>query len=204
MSDKKVLIYDLEIVNCIPPRDESERDANFAYCGGWRDFKNMGISCAAYGWLSGREPVVFDWQDERGRLEFVEALQEADIISGFNSFGFDDKLLAANDVDTVTTYDLLYECRLAAYGSFSYQSQPRGHSYALDSIGKANNLTKTGHGALAPQWWQLGKYEDVRAYCQNDVVIEREALQMALDGKLVNPNTGELFKVRPMQAYVYC
>ena len=37
----KILIYDCEIINCIP---QGKRNPNFNYCGGWTDFPNMGIS----------------------------------------------------------------------------------------------------------------------------------------------------------------
>lgn len=205
-----VLIYDLEIIHCIPTREP--RQANFSYCGGWRDFEGMGISCAAYTWLDSDEPpIVFEWKDSFDRQSFVAALVKADIVCGFNSVNFDDRLLAANGVYCHTNYDLLLECRLAAYDSFDYRAQPRGHTLSLDSICKANGLEKTGHGALAPQWWQAGRRQDVLEYAQNDAAITKAALALAVRGKkvekdgqlriagsLVNPNTGEPFVVRPL------
>ncbi|WP_159785625.1 hypothetical protein [Sodalinema gerasimenkoae] len=196
----KTLIYDLEIIRCIPSK---VRFSDFDYCEGWRDFQNMGISVAAYGWLDDEDPTVFDWTDDVARSSFIEAINAADIVSGFNSVNFDDHLLAANGVEAKTTYDILFESRLAAYGSFDYQDQPEGHSYALDPICRANGLTKTGSGTLAPQWWQLGEKEKVRRYCQNDVRIEREVLRLALDGALVNPNSGQRLSVRPLAPYQY-
>ncbi|GEM_PF-3080833 len=38
-----ILIYDCEIIKCIPPK-EGERDPSLRYCRGWRDFEGMGIS----------------------------------------------------------------------------------------------------------------------------------------------------------------
>jgi DEAD/DEAH box helicase domain-containing protein len=196
----KTLIYDLEIIRCIPGK---VRFSDFDYCDGWRDFANMGISVAAYGWFDREDPIVFDWADDVARSSFIQAIKAADIISGFNSSGFDDHLLAANGVEVKTTYDILFECRLAAYGSFDYRDQPEGHSYALDPICRSNGLVKTGSGSLAPQWWQLGEKEKVRRYCQNDVRIEREVLRLALDGALVDPNSGQRLSVRPLAPYQY-
>jgi hypothetical protein len=98
---------------------------------------------------------------------------------------------------------LLLECRIAAYGSARYQDQPQGHSYALAPIVAANGMEKTGRGDLAPRWWQDGDKARVIAYCCNDVRIERAALRLGLAGQLKNPNTGELFKLRPLEPQIY-
>ena len=38
----KLLIYDAEIINCVPTN--GEQNPNYTYCRGWSDFPNMGIS----------------------------------------------------------------------------------------------------------------------------------------------------------------
>ena len=37
------IIYDCEIIRCIPPRDGIRND-DLAYCNGWHDYEGMGIS----------------------------------------------------------------------------------------------------------------------------------------------------------------
>ena len=195
----KILIYDLEIIKAIP---SVETIPGIEYCEGWRDFENMGISVCAYCYPDSL-PIVFDWADEHQRLIFQQELHESDIISGFNSHGFDDNLLAANGILARTNYDILYECRLAAYGSTNYLDQPKGHSYKLTDIVAANGMEKTGRGDLAAIWWQQGERSKVREYCYNDALIERNTLKLLLAEKLINPSTGEIFHPRPLANYAY-
>lgn len=197
----KTLIYDLEILKCIPSK--GARFDGYEYCEGWRDFENMGISACAYGWLDSEDVSVFDWADLPERQGFLNAIAAAEIISGSNSLAFDDQLLAANGVQARTGYDILLEARLVAYGSTSWEDQPEGYSYKLDSITQANGLKKTGSGTLAPQWWQDSRRDEVLAYCKNDVIIERATLRSLLAGTLIDPNTGEPLKGRPLGRYVY-
>lgn len=119
------LIYDLEIIKCLPPAIGEERSPDLQYCEGWSDFENMGISTAAYGWLDGGDPIAFEWQDTTARSKFIESLNQADIVSGFNSINFDDNLLKANGVEVLTGYDILFECRLAAYGSINFTTSQK-------------------------------------------------------------------------------
>lgn len=46
----ETLIYDCEIVNCIPDRNGYQKPG-FTYCKGWNDHANMGISLIG-AWLS--------------------------------------------------------------------------------------------------------------------------------------------------------
>ena len=197
----KTLIYDLEIVRCIP--SSSTRFDEYEYCDGWRDFENMGISVCAYGWLWDEAITVFKWNDKEPRALFAEALKEADIISGFNSSAFDDHLLAANGIQARTNYDILAEARLAAYGSTEWQKQPDGASYKLDAIAQANGQKKIGSGSLAPQWWQEGLEQKVLDYCFHDVAVERKMLRMLLACILRDPNTGKMLKGRDLADYSY-
>lgn len=194
------LIYDCEILRCIPPKgvyisgEDPYRYGNgFAYCQGWGDFAGMGISCLAY--IFGGFAKVFDWQNLADRNEFLSAAATASQIIGFNSKAFDDKLLEANGVFISTTYDLLEEVRLAAYGSSSWEDTPKGCSYSLDAIARANGAAKNGSGSLAPQLWQQGKYEEVLDYCLNDVIITHKLLELGLQGLLIDPNTANRLQI---------
>lgn len=200
MGNLSALIYDLEIIKGIPGKT---RIPKIEYCEGWNDFENMGISVGAYGWLD-EEPIhAFYWEDEGDRQRFVEALQAADIISGFNSLSFDDNLLSANGVKAQTNYDILLEVRLAAYGSTSWKDQPETASYRSADIVEANGMEKTGDGALAPVKWQKGERKWVLDYCHNDVFIERETLKLLLQGTLKDPNNSQVLQGRPLEAYAY-
>lgn len=199
----KNLLYDCEIIKCIPPSNPTDRVPDLEYCQGWRDFSNMGISCVGFcEWEDGEEPSYsvivcdtpgFDWEV----LQF-ELNEDIDRVIGFNSKGFDDSLLKANGVDLQTTYDILEECRIAAGFTADYTSVPKDYSYSLDKITSANGYKKTGHGAKAPEMWQRGQHQDVLDYCLNDVKISYEILMLGLKGQLRDPNKGELLQLRSL------
>jgi hypothetical protein len=194
-----ILVYDIEIIKAIPPKDDADRIEGIKYCNGWRDFAGMGIACIAYqindepvdvslSAQNFKDVIAFHWQGFRA--------------IGFNSIGFDDKLLAANHRDGFqffkSDYDLLVEVRAAA-GYQSYKDVPQGHTYKLDAIAQANGMAKTGTGELAPIMWQCGQWKEVIEYAKNDVVVTRKLLDLGLAGELVDPNTGEKLKLREIE-----
>lgn len=186
LEPMKRLFFDLEIIKLIKP---DPRYPLMAVCGGWDDFDNMGISCVGYA-VEDQEPIAEGWLCG----DFVAMALSGDYqLIGFNSHNFDDRLLAANGVKR-QSLDLLAMVRLAAYGSKSWQDQPEGYSYKLDALAEANliNFRKTGHGALAPLLWQLGRQQEVCDYCANDVKI-LQALWFKFHGEgLIDPNNGRL------------
>lgn len=198
-----MLIYDIEIINCIPEKDKPN-NPDYTYCEGWHDHENMGISVIG-AYFRGNYIVFTDapctgdfyWYSLTNFLPFVQAIQlTGEKIGGFNNRNFDDKVirLVANRAFT-SNFDLLQEIRLAAYGSTEWSDQPKGSCYSLDAIAKANGMAKTGHGALAPQQWQDGKYDEVIAYCLNDCRITYDILCLFLKGELVDPNTGKKLQI---------
>jgi hypothetical protein len=117
---------------------------------------------------------------------------------GFNSLNFDDNLLEAHNIlEYQTHYDLLVEVRAAA-GYLSHRQVPKGYSYKLDAIAKANEMAKTASGELAPIMWQLGRKQDVIDYCKMDVKITKAMLDLGLAGELIDPNTGNKLQLMPI------
>jgi DEAD/DEAH box helicase domain-containing protein len=201
----KIIIYDCEIIHCIPPRN-GYLDPRFSYCQGWHDFKNMGISVIAFqliGWKSFSDglysitnldnsiPYSFD--------SLKEILSEAPLVIGFNSKKFDDALLKANNIVIQTHYDLLEEIRHVGYGSSRWQDQPKGRNYSLDAIARANGMKKAECGNLVPQLWQQGQYQKVIDYCLNDVRLTTSILQLGQQGNLIDPNTGKYLKLKKLE-----
>ncbi|NEQ45596.1 MAG: hypothetical protein F6K00_19455 [Leptolyngbya sp. SIOISBB] len=192
----RYLIYDCEIIKCIPDRDGTRFD-DYEYCDGWSDHANMGISCVGFAASNG-DVCVCRWDDPGDKAWGLSLLNNADIIVGFNSRRFDDALMAANGVAVSTAYDLLEQVRIAAYDSPDWEDQPPGCSYALGAIGEANGFPKTGSGVLAPQLWQQGKHQEVIDYCLNDVKITKALLDLGLKGELIDPNTSQKLQLRPL------
>jgi hypothetical protein len=118
---------------------------------------------------------------------------------GFNSKAFDDKLLASNGAPVQTDYDVLEQIRISAFGSNRWEDTPEGYSYSLDNLAKANGMKKTGSGSLAPKLWQDGREQEVIDYCLNDCRLTRDLLLLGLEGKLIDPNNGNLLKLAGLE-----
>lgn len=186
------LVYDCEIVKCIPDRN-NPNNPDLEYCEGWHDHAGMGVS--VIGFYSSKVDRT-DFVPGNALSYFEKLAARHDRIIGFNSRGFDDKLLTANGIGIRTHYDLLEEVRIAAGFEADYQSVPKGFSYSLDAIARANGAAKTGSGVLAPQLWQQGKFQEVIDYCLNDVRITHELLILGLEGRLKDPNTGASLQLK--------
>jgi hypothetical protein len=190
------LIYDIEIIKAIPTR-EPQIDG-IEYCDGWLDHEGMGISVIGYQYND--EPIDC-CLSAASFLDLLISLDDEEYtLVGFNSRSFDDKLLAANGLEDIQTdYDLLEEVRIAAGFQAHFQSVPRGYSYKLDAIAKANGMAKTGSGELAPVLWQQGKEQQVIDYCKMDIAITAAMLDLGLVGELIDPNTGDKLQLRALE-----
>jgi hypothetical protein len=182
------IIYDCEIINCIPERNGSKPDPSLTYCAGWNDHANMGISCIG----------VYDYLEDRYRVflpdnldAFAKLASERDYVVGFNSVQFDDELCRVNGIKIRTTYDLLQHVRLAAGEPKVWTPGLSSKGFALDSLAQANlGAGKSGNGALAPELWQRGHIGQVIDYCLLDVQITRKLLEMGSSFSASLPGVG--------------
>ena len=209
---KPFLVYDCEIINAIPSRNEPEQ-VGISYCNGWRDFANMGISVIG----------AYDYATDRNRVFCVDNFDEFAALArertpvAFNGHAFDDQLVRANGIEIEGTYDMLVEVWAGiglgpqfnprTHGGYTDDTapderdefNPRTHGgYGLDPICEANfGMRKTGNGALAPILWQQGKRGAVIDYCMNDVAMEAHLLDHIIKvGWIVCPKTGKTIVVR--------
>ncbi|MCK5111078.1 MAG: hypothetical protein KAQ94_06110 [Arcobacteraceae bacterium] len=180
-----MLIYDCEIIKAIPNKNE-EPIENIEYCKGWGDHKGMGISVAG----------VYDYIEDRYRVftqdnfqEFQELIDNRDLIIGFNSLGFDNKLCEANGINIShkNHYDIMLE--IAKLVNPNYKTRPSFKGCGLDKCCEVNfNTKKSGNGALAPIDWQNGKIGTVIDYCLNDVKLTKRLLdEIMFNGLLTSP-----------------
>jgi hypothetical protein len=177
-----ILIYDTEIINCIPSKTE-KIDHDLSYCKGWDDYSGMGISVIGT-WrnydLVNRGTSYLKIPNPLGKYQvFVnhnniinshlsnnlssfnylqKIINKANKIIGFNSTAFDDKLCLANGINIQTNYDLLSEIRIASNQPAQYVAGLTRKGYALKDLSKANlTINKTSSGELAPVLWQKGE-----------------------------------------------
>lgn len=125
--------------------------------------------------------------------DFQKLADETDLVVGFNSLAFDNRLCEANGINVPDekSYDLLVEVWKGA-------GQGKGHGgFSLDAICKANfGLEKSGHGAMAPVQWQRGEFGSVIDYCLNDVRLTKMLLDQVIRDEVVrDPRDKEKFFV---------
>jgi hypothetical protein len=191
-----MIVYDIEIVNAITDNKTSKLP-DIKYCNGWNDKSNMGISVIG----------CYDFETDRFRVfckdnfnEFVNLVNNTDIVCGFNSINFDNEVVKAEKLINIPkekSYDLLIEV-WKALGLGSKFEYPSHAGYSLDAIAKTNTqYFKTGNGALAPILWQQGKIGSVIDYCLEDVKITKILIQKVMNiGGLKCPKTGNWLKIR--------
>jgi hypothetical protein len=169
-----MLVYDIEIKKAIPSKN-GPRLPDIEYCEGWRDHANMGIAVLG----------AYDYVERRARIfmkdnldEFVRLTEQHDVIVGFNSIAFDNKIVLAElGVDlTPKSYDILVELWRGAGLAPVFNFRTHG-GFGLDAACKANfDTEKTGNGALAPVDFQRGNFGTVVDYCLNDVRLTCQLL----------------------------
>lgn len=190
-----MIIYDIEIENAIPGKNETRKE-NIKYCGGWTDYGNMGIACIG----------VFDTAIRRTRVflkdnldEFQKLISTSDCIIGFNNHRFDNRVLRANGIDLPLgrSYDILEEVWRSLKLSMNFHPATHG-GLKLDAFAHANfRIRKTSDGAKAPIDWQEGRHGAVIDYCLADVEITRRLLNRILyNGSLKHPTTNDEIQIR--------
>ena len=176
-----MIVYDLEIQKAIP---HGERVDGIEYCKGWDDHANMGIAClCAYDFAADRYFVFTE-----DNLKEFDDLAEGHTLGGFNSIGFDNKVLRAEGLlqDHHAHYDLLRRT-WDAMDDIDPDESKKGSG--LDALARANGFKgKTGHGAKAPVWYQQGQIGRVINYCLEDVRITKELIaRVYAEGVLNDP-----------------
>lgn len=193
-----MIVIDVEIVKGILGRDEQPLE-DIQYCGGWRDFAGMGVSVAC----------TFDLRTRLSRCFFEEELAELQSYvagkptAGFNTRRFDLPLLAhyGVSVDQGQHFDVLESIWLAL-GLNPDRFEGRTHGgWSLDAVMQGTfGLSKSGHGAMAPVWWQRGQRGKVIDYCLRDVWLEGRLVEHALSGATLINTQGGTVRIRTKEA----
>lgn len=171
---QNIIVFDAEIKNEIDGKNVT-----------WSTHEKMGVSVAvAYDYLTGDFNTYMD--DNLGEL--VERIEQAEMVVGFNTLGFDIPLLSATrifgpnggelpkkEVRKDNSYDILYWSRKAT-GWNETARFPSG--LRLDNHLEAMfGIKKTEDGANAPIFWQQGKLGRLISYCLADVAREKRLFE---------------------------
>jgi hypothetical protein len=123
-------------------------------------------------------------------------MEKTDIIAGFNSKHFDNKLIAAHGytVPDEKTFDLFLEIKEAA-GAHKFAK-----GYNLDNCCLVNlGYQKSGDGALAPKLWQQGRIGAVVDYALRDIMLEMMLLELCIKQPIIDPGntSSRIFVKKP-------
>lgn len=176
MSKKNIVVYDLEIENVIDGKNVT-----------WSTYDKMGLSTGClYDYKTDDYSVYF--KDDIPSL--CERLNNADLVVGFNTTGFDNNLLRAlggnlKPDSELKNFDMLFHSR-AAVGWVPGARYPTGMK--LDNHLEATfglEFMKTGHGEDAPKMWQEKKFGQVISYCLADVKREKMLFEQIVNKQWV-------------------
>lgn len=161
---------------------ETERSAEEV--GGWKNIEQLGIAvgvtCAARDdKIETRVLAGADDEIARAKAVFthrvflneeiaalLQTLQVGDGVIGFNTRGFDFRVLqpfADFDVSALPNLDLMLDLKNVA------GFRPSLESCCTASLG----AKKSGGGLEALQWWREGRRDEVISYCKDDVTLTR-------------------------------
>jgi DEAD/DEAH box helicase domain-containing protein len=141
----------------------------------YSDPRKLGISVAA----------IYDYQNDQGRV-FLESelaslypiLEAASYVIGFNIRSFDLPVLSAyypGDISTFLLFDILDDIR-----------EKIGRRIALnDLIAATLGKKKTGHGLMAIDYFKEGKWEELKKYCLDDVMLTKALFEEGIAQKNV-------------------
>lgn len=104
--------------------------------------------------------------------------EKTDLIVGYNSEHFDIPILNkyySGDLTKIKSIDLM------VYIKNSYGRRVKMDDIAHSTLGRK----KTSHGLIAVQWWNEGKIDDIKKYCEADVMITKEIYEFALANKFL-------------------
>ena len=108
-----------------------------------------------------------------------ELIKKANLVIGFNLYGFDypvlENYLKDLNFNNVKALDIMYDIQ-----------KYLGYKVKLDSVAQATLGTgKSGSGLEAIDMWRKGQIEDLKKYCLKDVEITRDIYEYGIKNKKV-------------------
>lgn len=140
---------------------ETERSADEV--GGWHNIEQLGVAIAIT--VSSLDNEYRVWRSSDA-VALGEELRRADCVVGYNSRGFDFRVLQPYlnfNLKDVFNIDLMLDLRQVA-----------GFRPSLDNCcAHTLNEKKSGGGLQSLQWWRDGQHDLVIDYCKKDVDLTR-------------------------------
>ncbi len=194
-------VIDVEIKKAILGRNELPMP-NIEYCGGWRDFANMGLAVVCGYDLDTGLSRCFHPEEPGAMMELQGYVADVPT-AGFNTRGFDIPLLEANGIKIEPK--LHFDALRAIWKTLGLDPDNYNHKthggWSLDNIMQNTfGMSKSGNGALAPVWWQQGRKGRTTDYCLRDVWLEGQLIRAIREGKPIRKdNSGAALVVQMVQ-----
>jgi DEAD/DEAH box helicase domain-containing protein len=128
--------------------------------------------------------------DEHQLADLWPILERATRIIGYNSKGFDAPILDkfyTGDINVIPHLDLLEKIRESA-----------GKRFKLDDVAKATlEISKSADGLAAIKWYEEGKIDEIKKYCEQDVRVTKEVYEFGKKNKMLYTSnlTGDLMPI---------
>ena len=141
---------------------ETQRSA--AEVGGWHRAKKMGVSCAVL--FDSRENAYLNFLEDQVD-EFIDRLNQFDVVIGFNIKRFDYRVLSG--------YSKTNFSRLCTLDILEDVYEHLGFRLSLAHLAEITlNARKSADGLQALKWWQQGRIDEILEYCRQDVRITHD------------------------------
>lgn len=159
-----VLVYDIETKH------------SAADVGGWNNSHKMGISAAV---VYSFEKDCYEVYTEDKSEQFINRLEGAKCVIGFNNIGFDNKVITGYripDFSKTIVFDMLADIRVST-----------GRRFSLDNLAGATiGASKTADGLQALEWYKNGEMDKIIEYCKMDVEVTKNLFLFGAERGFVN------------------
>lgn len=109
----------------------------------------------------------------------AEDLSRADLVVGYNLYGFDYPVLQQYT-------DAVELARLPTLDMMAEVYKRLGFRLKLDAIATATlQLGKSADGLQAVQWWREGRIEEIFKYCEQDVEVTRRVYEFGKQNRYI-------------------
>ncbi len=137
------------------------------------DHKKLGISVVA----------VYNYADKVGHVftekelnKLYPILENASYIVGYNIRSFDLPVLQAyypGNIEVFPLFDILDDIK-----------EKIGRRIGLNDVAFATlNEKKTGHGLMAIDYYKEGKWDELKKYCMDDVMVTKKLFDYGVENK---------------------
>ncbi len=142
----------------------------------YSDPKKLGISVAAIYDYGDNQEKVFT---EKEIHQLFPYLENASYIIGYNVVSFDIAVLQGyypGKVEYFSAFDILVDVR-----------EKIGRRLALNDLIYATlSKKKTGHGLMAIDYYKEGKWDELKKYCLDDVLLTKELFDYGVKNREIN------------------